>query len=53
MSTAAAGSVEEAVERFEYLSDFEVLVCKDYGFGLRNLKRYLLEQHTYPSQYDP
>ena len=48
MSTVAAGSVEEAVERFEYLSDFEVLVCKDHGFGLRNLKRHLLEQHTYP-----
>ena len=48
MSTVAAGSVEEAVERFEYLSDYEVLVCKDHGFGLRSLKRHLLEQHTYP-----
>jgi hypothetical protein len=48
MSTVAARSVEEAVERFEYLSDYEVLVCKDHGFGLRSLKRHLLEQHTYP-----
>jgi hypothetical protein len=22
-------------------------VCKEYGFGLRNLRRYLLEQHAY------
>jgi hypothetical protein len=47
MSIAAADLVEEAVGCIQYLSDFRILVCKDHGFGLRDLKRHLLEQQTY------
>jgi hypothetical protein len=48
MSTTAASTLEEAAQGFEYLSEYKVLVCKEHGFGLRNLKRHLLEQHAYP-----
>lgn len=38
---------EAASQTFEYLTDFKILVCKEHGYGLRNLKRHLLEHHAY------
>jgi hypothetical protein len=46
MSDAAEIAIEKAVQSFEYLSDYKILVCKEHGFGLRNLRRHLLEQHA-------
>jgi hypothetical protein len=47
MTTTDTNATEEAAQGFEYLSDYKILVCKEHGFGLRNLRRHLLEQHTY------
>ena len=30
------------------MSEHKIHVCKEHGFGLRNLRRHLLEQHAYP-----
>jgi hypothetical protein len=40
-------ATEVAIQTFEYLEDHKVLVCKEHGYGLRNIKRYLLEHYTY------
>jgi hypothetical protein len=40
-------ATEAAIQTFEYLEDHKVLVCKEHGYGLRNVKRHLLEHHTY------
>jgi hypothetical protein len=47
MTTTDTNATEEAAQGFEYLSDYGILVCKEHGFGLRNLRRHLLEQHAY------
>jgi hypothetical protein len=39
-------ATEAAIQTFEYLADFKIIVYKEHGYGLRNLKRYLLEHHA-------
>jgi Lhr-like helicase len=38
---------ETAIQTFEYLENFKILVCREHGYGLRNLKRHMLEHHAY------
>lgn len=45
MATEAA--IQAAIQAFEYLAGYKVLVCKEHGYGLRNVKRHLLEHHSY------
>jgi hypothetical protein len=47
MTTIPVNRANEAVEGYEYLHEYRILVCKEHGFGLRNLRRHLLEQHSY------
>ena len=42
MTTSGTSTTEEAAQGFEYLSDYKIIVCKEHGFGLRNLRRHLL-----------
>lgn len=47
MTTIPVDCADEAVQGYEYLHEYKILVCKDHGFGLRDLRRHLLEQHSY------
>ena len=47
MTTIPVNGADEAIEGYEYLHEYKILVCKEHGFGLRNLRRHLLEQHSY------
>lgn len=51
MTTIPVNGADEALEGYEYLHEYKILVCKEHGFGLRNLRRHLLEQHSY-SRYE-
>lgn len=37
-----------AIERFQYLREYRLIVCREHGYALRNLDRHLLEYHVYP-----
>ena len=47
MAATFSDDADEAVRGYEYLDEHKILVCKEHGFGLRNLRRHLLEQHSY------
>jgi hypothetical protein len=47
ITTTDTNATEEAAQGFEYLSNYGILVYKEHGFRLRNLRRHLLEQHAY------
>lgn len=47
MTNTGTDATEEAAQGFEYLSDYKILMCKEHGFGLRNLRRHLLKQYAY------
>lgn len=42
------GQETAAIEAFEYLSEYKLMVCKEHGYALRNLDRHLLEYHVFP-----
>jgi hypothetical protein len=31
---------------FVYLSQYQVLICVDHGYAIRNINQHLLEKHT-------
>jgi hypothetical protein len=37
-----------AIGRFRYLEDYELIICSEHGYALRNLNRHLLDYHNYP-----
>lgn len=37
-----------AIGRFQYLEDYELIICREHGYALRNMNRHLLDYHTYP-----
>lgn len=36
-----------AVGHFQYLPEYKVLVCKEHGYGIKNLKRHLQVYHNF------
>jgi hypothetical protein len=47
MAITTANTVEDVARGLEYLSEQKILLCKEHDFGLRNLRRHLLEQDAY------
>ena len=43
MSTTA---IESTIDQFEYIPGYRIVVCKEHRYGLRDLKRHLLEYHS-------
>lgn len=37
----------EAVDTFEYLEDYRVIVCKEHGYAVQNLRWHLLKYHVF------
>lgn len=40
---------QRAIASLEYLAKHHVLVCKEHGYAVRNLKTYLDRDHSYPT----
>jgi hypothetical protein len=40
-------ATESAIHQFEYIPSVKVVVCKQHQYGLRDLKRHLLEHHGF------
>jgi hypothetical protein len=43
MSTTA---IESTIDQFEYIPGYRIFVCKEHRYGLRDLKRHLLEYYS-------
>jgi len=43
----AGQATESAIDQFEYILSVKVVVCKQHQYGLRDLKRHLLEHYGF------
>lgn len=44
-----ANLAQEVIDSFQYLDAYGVLVCKPHRYAVRNLKKHLDNEHSYPS----